>query len=486
MSDATPSAPPSPAPAPLPWRGVAVALVAGLLLRLALLALAGETTLQKDESGYLYLALAWERFGLLLDAERYLWPPAWPFVLKTLLGLFGAAAPLAARVLECGLSVAIGAGVASLAGQLGGPRAARIGAWGWALHLPLAAFTHYLWSEPLFLALLVPSLALVARGSARAGRGAGTGELLAAGLLFGLALLTREVALYLGLLLALGLLLSGRAVGLAEGLRRSSLFLLAAAAVVAPWTARNHEQYGRLVPVGISLGENVYHGLNSRYVNFDLAPLARSPRVREPLEQSSRAAFTRTDPAGLWRRAEDLGNTADRSAEHTRRGLAWLVEHPADFARTRIKKLADLVAPTSFFVRHQALEAYGGPLGEAPLRPLLVVLAVASAALLVLAAVPGLVHLALRLPTTPGAWVPLVATLYFTGTSLLVSMSRFRAVLEPWWLVVAAVLLAASPASRLPGRAPRLVTLAGLGALGFLWWVDLPELSRILELALTR
>ncbi len=483
MSTSPPHATPE---AAWPRRGVAVALGAGLALRLALLVLAGETELQKDESGYLYLALAWERFGFLLDAERYLWPPAWPFVLKTLLGLFGAGAPAAARALECVVSLATGAGIAALAGQLGGARAARLGAWGWALHLPLAAFTHYLWSEPLFLALLVPALALVARASARPGRGAATGTLLAAGLLFGLALLTKEVALHLGALLAVGLALSARGDGALEALRRSSLFVLAAAAVVAPWTARNHELYGRVVPVGISLGENVYHGLNARYVNFDLAPLARSPRVTEPLEASSRAAFARTDPAGLWPRAEDLPNTADRSAEHTRRGLAWVREHPGDFLRTRIKKLADLVMPTSFFVRHQALEAYGGPLGEAPLRPLLVVVAVASAALLALLSVPGLVQLALRLRETPGAWVPLVAALYFSATSLLVSMSRFRAALEPWWLVAAAVLLATPRAQRLPAAAARIVTALGLLALGFLWWVDLPELTRLLELALTR
>ncbi len=161
-------------------------------------------------------------------------------------------------------------------------------------------------------------------------------------------------------------------------------------------------------------------------------------------------------------------------------------EHPGDFLRTRIKKLADLVMPTSFFVRHQALEAYGGPLGEAPLRPLLVVVAVASAALLALLSVPGLVQLALRLRETPGAWVPLVAALYFSATSLLVSMSRFRAALEPWWLVAAAVLLATPRAQRLPAAAARIVTALGLLALGFLWWVDLPELYRLLELSLTR
>jgi len=466
---------------------VALPIVAGgVALRLLLLWLAGEPALQKDESGYLYLALAWERFGVLLDAERYLWPPAWPFVLKTCFQVFGRDALVAAKVLECVASAAIGLGILSIADRLGGRRAALFAGIAWALYLPLAAFTHMLWSEPLFLALLVPAVALLVGAQQCAPRGAAQRGLILAGLLFGAALLTKEVAFYLAPLLALGVLGSWLRTSPVEGVRRASLFLLAVAAVIAPWTMRNLDVYGRPVPVGISLGENVYHGLNARYVNFDLAPLARSPRVTEPLERLSRRTFVETDPASLWVRDEATPNTAERSGVHVARGLGWLRANPGDFARTRLKKLADLVAPTCFFVRHQALAIYSGPLGAEGTRQALVAWAVAAAALLLLLGLPGSVHLAGRVGTVPGAWIPLVCGAYFVGTSLLVSMSRFRLCLVPWLIVGAAVLFATERRDRLATTPGRLTTLLALGALGFLWWIDWPELTRILELAWAR
>ena len=100
-------------------------------------------------------------------------------------------------------------------------------------------------------------------------------RLIAAGVLFACALYLKEVPLYLSLLLALALTFGSHGVSRSEGLRRAALYLLAIAAVVAPWTLRNLEVYGRVVPIGSSLGENFYGGVNVEYKNFDLRPFNR-------------------------------------------------------------------------------------------------------------------------------------------------------------------------------------------------------------------
>ncbi len=76
------------------------------------------------------------------------------------------------------------------------------------------------------------------------------------GMLLGLAILTRETVLYLLPFMALGLLWQrGR-----RGLLTAGVFLLATAAVVTPWTWRNHVVFGAFVPVSTSGGLNLYQG----------------------------------------------------------------------------------------------------------------------------------------------------------------------------------------------------------------------------------
>jgi hypothetical protein len=45
--------------------------------------------------------------------------------------------------------------------------------------------------------------------------------------------------------------------------------VLGALVVVLPWTLRNLEVYGRVVPSGSTLGENLWQGVNAQYINWD-------------------------------------------------------------------------------------------------------------------------------------------------------------------------------------------------------------------------
>jgi len=467
-------------------RQVIVWCAVGLALRLGLLLLSGEPELTSDEAGYVYLALGWTRFDFLGDAERFLWPPAWPFVLRTAFECFGRDGLFAAKLFSVGVSLAPGLGVIGLARRLGSARAGVIAGAIWALYLPLAAFTHLLWAEPLFLALFTPGLYFLVAAEQEEHPGRSDRRLFLAGLLLGASLLVKEAPTYLIPLLVLGLLFSRRGAAFVERFRRAVLLALAVIAVVLPWSARNFEVYGRVAPVGISIGENVYGSLNSRYTNFDLRAVSRIRGERPKLESIGRPAFVAVDPRKEWQRADEPPNTAARSAENVRRGLDWARENPEDLLRTRVKKLADLFLPTSFFVRQQGCLTYSeAPLGRPVLRRPLVVWALLCPLLLLLLSVPGAVQQVRRLRCSRGTWIPIVVFLYVLGTCLLSSMSRLRVPMLPVLFVFVATFLALDRWRWFAGKRTRLAMGAGWVLLFFLWWVDFPELQALVRLAWT-
>lgn len=460
-------------------RTLAVICAVGVALRLALLCAAGDLELQSDEGNYTYLALVWERFGFYSDSYRFIWPPGFVWLITLSLRWFGADGLFALKLLQVAASASTGWYLMQIARRLFSDRAAHIAGALWCVYLPLIAYTHYLWPEPLFLALFTPALYHTLRVLQAPERAPGIDRhLLAAGVLFSLALYLKESPLYLIGLLALALV--GLAQVPAEGLRRASLFLLVIVACVTPWTLHNFEVYGRLVPIGSTLGENSYNGLNARYKNYDIQPFSRQEGIDLPADLS-RAWFVDADTEAEWDRAEELRNTPDRLAENTRRGLAFASAHPGWLVRSRIKKLSDLVAPTSFFIRHTALGRYREtPLGGGLIRHLLVAWALCCPLVLIPLGLAGLLG---TLRDRAGLTLTTLVLLYFASTSLLVAMSRFRVPVLPLLIVLAAGLLARG--LDLEGRRTRvLASLALLGAsLAFLFWVDLPETLTLVRLA---
>ena len=96
------------------------------------------------------------------------------------------------------MQVALGTATVALAAALGwllfGPRVGLAAAVLSAVHPTLVAMSHYLWSETLFTVLLSAGLVALVAGWRRRG----IAWALAAGALFGLAGLTREVGLLVG------------------------------------------------------------------------------------------------------------------------------------------------------------------------------------------------------------------------------------------------------------------------------------------------
>ena len=457
----------SPSPNPLWW------VLVGLGLRFVLLFLAGDLDPQADERNYVYLALSWNRFGFLGDTGRFLWPPAYPWVLAQFLDGFGLWGLFLVRVSQVLFSGVIGATTILLAKRLFSRPAATVTGLLWSIHLPLIMFSHTHWAETLYLALLLPSfyLLLVWLQEPQQTR-KGPVLLVFSGLLFGLALLVKEVALLLPVLLIPLIIWRSSGVGdRGAGLRNVALYVLSIVVVVLPWSLRNLEVYGRFVPAGMTVGENAYWGLNGLYRNFDLATQDSETEELTRTDHLDRW-FVAWEPGSAWKRAGRQQNVVDRNRENLRRGLRYAGEHPGWFLRTRIRKLADWLTPLSFFVRHHARETYAGVLASPWVKRPMLVLAMATTVLLLLLSIPGFV-LSLRDPTAKwllGAYVG-----YFAATGLLVSMSRFRLPAEPILLVLMAGFLSDPGVFRRAHKRTVAICWALWIGLIALWLIALPD-----------
>ncbi len=467
---------------PLCLRSLLVLTALGVGLRLLLLAIVGELELQSDESNYVYLAIAWDHFGVYFDHHRYLWPPGYSWLLSQFIHFSGAGALLAIKLTQVLASASIGLSTMLLAYRLGGSmRAARVAGIAWIFYLPLAAFTHLLWNESLFLALYLPAIYLCLR-VLQGDDGPGVNRrLILAGLLFAGALYLKEAPTYL--VPAIALLLIPFAGSPLEGLRRATLLVGVTFVAVLPWCLRNLEVYGHFA-LANSMGENAYNGLNEEYRNFDLIPVDVQ-RGRRGLSILSRDVIRRelvdAPPGSGWSREErltfkddELVNTIERSQAMTASGLAYMRAHPGWFLRSRIKKLADLVTPLSFYTRHQALGHYDRtPLGGPFMRKVTSLWAVGCVLLVLLLGSAGF----FALPKGPARLLLGLIFAYTLATSMLVAMSRFRIPVVPLLIACAAVLLTRDRSERRPLAAS--ATLATWTLLLALWWVNWPEVWTI-------
>jgi hypothetical protein len=454
-------------------RPILAILLLGLSLRVALLLGALGIDPIRDEIAYLDLALDWNELGVFHGGQA----PGYPWFLAAMMRALGPASLDAVKWVQVlAFAPVVGWSVFALARRLYGAKAAAAAGILWALHLPLAGFTHLHWTETLFLACFGPALLLflaglegdrpaAGAGSAAAPVGAGSTDraaaaLAGAGILLGAAALLKESATWLPPLLAL-LLIRRNEPG--ASLRRALTFLLGAAVVVAPWTARNVETHGRLAIVGTTIGENAYLGLNGRYVNFDYT---RDLIAAYPEDHWVTRTFS---PArdDAWERS-DLPNAVDRSAADVRAGIAYMAARPGYFLATRVRKIADAVTPMSFLLRHLHLDLYDGWLRAPAVRRALAVLAPLGVMALLLATVAACCYL----PPPPGGRVLLATSLYFAATWLLVSMSRFRAPLLPAMLALSGALLADPGAVRRASRARHCAFAAGAATLAGLWTLN--------------
>lgn len=457
------SSPGSAAPLPL-FQFLPLAL--GLAVAIALLTGALGIRPFGDEILYLEQAGTLRRFGVHLGR----WAPAYAFFIAQCADLFGGDGSTAAKVIQVAAWPVVGMSVWLLARTALSSRSALVAGLLWSAYLPLAAFTHLLWPETLFLVLYLPSLLIVLQYGTGNGTGAGAGwwgsALAVAGALSGLSILVKESGLLLPIPLVGWILWSSWTRG-RPAIGHAALYLLSVVVVVLPWTLRNWDVYHRFVPVGVNLGVNCYQGWNAPYVNFDYwgDDIDRAYPRQGWVFQTFMAS-----EAEAWA-PSDLPNLADRDRENLRRGIGFVLAHPLDIARTRVMKAADYVSPVSFLGRHLRLRLYRGPMGRPGVRRLLVLIAVLEVPLLILAAWAG----AVAFPGSPRSLVFFsMVILFFAGPTLLVSMSRFRAPIEPLLMVLAAGLAGDGWRRLVNDRRRTAVFGTGALCLAFLWVLALP------------
>jgi hypothetical protein len=423
-------------PASLP---VGFALFAlALLIRLAFLALEPRSPLVADETtwvGWGIDNLASPRVDFSpLGTRMVFHPPLFPYVLGLTWAAFGSIT--AAKVVQAVAGAALAPAVAMAGAWAGGPRVGVVAGAMAALYPELVWYSVHLWSEPVFMALLWWALERTLAAGARGG----LGRAVAAGVLWGLASLARETALYFVPVAALWLAARRPAAP-----RSGAVLLLAAVLTVAPWTVRNWIVFRAFIPVSTMGALNIWQG-NGGLTRDEL--YARYKAVHGRIEQ--------------YRYARQQGLEAI-----VRRQPRWLIEKLAG-------EMPRFWSADSFALNHIRRGVYGT--GE--VRP-----ATLAAATVVIVGpyLAALALFALGLAWTPPdrARVLLLAfAVYYTLLHVVAyGYSRFRLPLLPVLLIIAAqAVVAWREGTRAPSRRRRLAAAAVALALALAVAPSLPRL----------
>jgi len=234
-------------------RGLLALTLAGLAVRLLWVALEPATFPVADETMWISWGsetLPSPEVGFSPLRLRFVFhPPLYLYFVGAFSTLFGTLA--AVKYAQC----VVGAFLVPALGLLGrgtfGERTALVAAGIAAFYPELVWFASHFWAETVFTVLLWWAMERLAAADGRGGAKAA----LLSGLLWGLAILTRETVLYFLPLAALWL--AWRRAG---GARRAGMLLAAAALVVLPWTLRNWRVFDAFVPVSTSGALNLWQG----------------------------------------------------------------------------------------------------------------------------------------------------------------------------------------------------------------------------------
>lgn len=324
---------------------------AGLLLRLAFLALEPASSLAGDEHTWtIWGAQVLAGHDVAFSPVRFrliFYPPLYPYFIGVCYALLGSLSAVRACQAVAGtlLIPAVGRIGSRLFGRKPGTVAAGIA----AFYPDLVWFSVHFWSETLFLVLLYWALERLLAADASDSRAAAG----LAGLLWGLAILTRETAFYFTPVVALWLVWRRPREG---ALPRAAAFLLAATLAVAPWTYRNWVVYRAFVPVSTAGALNLWQGNAGlpRQEVYDLyaAVHGRIEKYRYARSMGLAAIWSR-QPAWLFEKLREempLFWEADSLAlVHIRRGAYGPVSQ-AMGAAAALVLLAPYLACLAYFV----------------------------------------------------------------------------------------------------------------------------------------
>jgi 4-amino-4-deoxy-L-arabinose transferase-like glycosyltransferase len=239
-------------------RALLLLTLSGLLVRIAFLLLEPETHPIADERTWRDWAvegLVTPRVGFSpVRIHLIFYPPLYPYFIALLYATFGTLE--AVKWGQALLGTALIPAVGRIGARAFSPRVGTLAAAITALYPELVWFSAHFWSETLFMAFLWWALEGVlasdASGSWR--------RACMSGVLWGLAILTRETVFYFTPFAGLWLVSSRERSGKWKG----AVFLVTAALTVAPWTYRNYVVFHAFVPVSTAGGLNLWQG-NARF-----------------------------------------------------------------------------------------------------------------------------------------------------------------------------------------------------------------------------
>ena len=432
-----------------PWpRALWVLIGVALALRAAAWLATGSLRCLLDECFYTRLATSLAGGEGFQPHAGHFWPPGHIAFLaahiKLGVGTYGAkATQVLLSTLLVPLTYATGRSAAAAWGADASRRTGLLAAGLIAFNPTLIAYSHYLWSETLFLPLFLGAVLL----ALDAGRTGEPRRAAAAGVLFGLACLVKVLPLYFVPVIAVWI--GWHTPWERRGGRAALALVFATALVVAPWSIRNTLTHGRFVLIETTTGKNLVRGNNTvGPANWDWGAV-RQPR-------------------GVLRAAgcRETGDPVALNACLTTRGVEAILGHPWRFVRQSGTKLADLVNPTSFLVRHIRRDVYGAwpPLAA---DSVVVLVAIFNVFLMGLGSIGWI-----NGPPSTLRGLVILFTLYTLAVHVVMfAMSRFRLPLEPFLAVGAALALvgAGTIVARLRRRGPAWVTAAVVVLLAIGW-----------------
>lgn len=399
-------------------RVLALIIVAAVALRLAFLVVAGNT-LSLQASGYDVYAVN------LLDGHGYTrfddfrpdsdLPPLYPFFLAGVYTLFGRS-PIPVALIQIGFDVIMLLALAGIARRVGGNVVALVA-------VALTSFYPYLLFQNLSVndtAIFIMLLALGIWGSYRVTETRSWRWAAFAGLMFGVAALTKTLV---ALLLPLLALWWWRQLGFPRAFRQGLVLGVVFVLVLLPWVVRNTQVQGKLTLISTNDGSNLHQGNNSCVADYLL--------VGWDAQWVNCLAPT---PPGM--------SETEESVWHRDQALEYLRTHPAEIPRLVLVKLYTLwspellprTVPPNANLDDSAVLQYEQPLFQAARTVHLVYFT----PLLVLAVV-GIV-LAARERELTGNYAPLLAVLVVITVAYVVyhPSTRYRSPADPFLFVFSA------------------------------------------------
>ena len=461
---------------PVVW----IALLLALALRAGLLLLYPYAPGTGDESLHYVMAVLVTELGHGVIGH---WGPGYEVFLASIFSVSGPD-PFAAKLVQVLVSTASVAMVWTIAARAGGVRAGRIAAFLAALYPSLVAYATYLFSETLFLFLILGGITLLfgLRGERTRLRCIG------AGIFFGLATLTRSLVLYFLPVWIVWALLRGRRREAAE----AGIILLTVLAMLLPWTARNQARYDGFLLVDGTVAQTSYIAFSEVLFSTDLGfddwrqQLPRSrPRCPfesvpglEPLPPVSETAALFPPPARsvLTSRAMLASRLLEVSRLstldfprmqrcETSRALRFAIENPGVVVKQMLRRFYAFWGPNSFLLRSVAYGIYpDGPLQRGAY-PWLKWWVVASYLLVMVPALLELSRAGARGAPPVLEWSALFCIFYLGIHLVAVSYSRYRLPIMPIAVVLGSLWLASPHLPR--GRVRAGITWVLVA--GFLW-----------------